>query len=89
MATTIYSLGLRLHVIWHTERRIASSPTVLQYCWLSVSEMSEAGEHHRNVGGIGSGDHLSVANGTPGLDDGCGPGFYSRFQPVGEGEERI
>src|ERR1700756_1805446 len=55
---------------------------------VSVTKMSEAGEHHRDAGGISSGDHLRITDRSSRLDDGRDTGFFSRFPSFGGGKER-
>ena len=55
----------------------------------SMPEVADPGEHHRDPGPIGGGDHLGVAARSAGLDGGGGAGFDRRFEAVGERVERI
>ena len=54
-----------------------------------MPEVAHAGEDHRDIGGVGGGYDLGVADGTAGLDDGGRAGGHGRFEAVGKGEERI
>jgi len=54
-----------------------------------VPEVADAGEHHRDAGLVGGGDHFGVAARAAGLDRGGGAGGDRRFEPVGERVERV
>ena len=54
-----------------------------------MAEVADAGEHHRDAGGIGGGDHFGVAARAAGLDRRGGAGGDRCFEPVGEGVERV
>ena len=55
----------------------------------SVPEVADAGEHHRDAGGVGGCDDLGVAARAAGLDRRGGAGPDRRFEPVGERVERV
>ena len=55
----------------------------------SMPEVAHPGEHHRQPAFVGGGNHVLVADGATGLDDGGGAGFCRRDQAVGEGEECV
>src|SRR5437764_827782 len=54
-----------------------------------MAERAETGEHHRNAGRVGGGNHLSVAARAAGLDRCSGTGPDRCFEPVGERIERV
>src|SRR5215472_18637079 len=56
--------------------------------WL-VSEVADAGEHHRGAGGIRGGDYFLIAYRAAGLDHCDGTGRDRRFEAVGKREEGV
>ena len=54
-----------------------------------VSEVTTAGENHRDAMFVASGDDVFVFLGSARLDDGDDAGFGSSMDRIGEGEERI
>src|SRR5687768_5586678 len=54
-----------------------------------MAEMADAGEHHRDVRGVGGGDDFVVLFAASGLSDRGHPGFDSGLETVREREERI
>jgi hypothetical protein len=55
----------------------------------SVPEVPVLREHHRDAGLLAGLDHLGVAFGAAGLDDGGGAGLNRQLGAVGEGEEGV
>src|SRR5947209_3767011 len=54
-----------------------------------VPEMAFAGEDHGDVSLIRGGDHLAVANGAAGLDDGGDAGIGEEVEAVAKGAEGV
>src|SRR5712671_1812359 len=54
-----------------------------------VPEVADAGEHHRDAGGVGGGNDFGVAARAAGLDRRGGAGGDRRFEPVGERVESV
>src|SRR5207245_10472675 len=55
----------------------------------SVTELPDAGEHHREAQPIGGGCDLVVLDGAARLNDRPHPGRSGLFYPVGERKERV
>ncbi len=54
-----------------------------------VTEMSPAGEDHRSISAISSGDHVVVAHAATGLNNRDGPCIQGSVEAIGKGEKRI
>jgi hypothetical protein len=54
-----------------------------------MSEVANAGKHHRDSQSIGSGDHLVVTRRAAGLGDRCRTRLHGRLETVWKWEERI
>ena len=54
-----------------------------------MAEVPHPREQHREIGLIGSGDDLLVADGTARLNDGGCSSFDGRQQTVGKGKKRV
>jgi hypothetical protein len=55
----------------------------------SVAKSPYADKDHGRAVGIGGGNHLFIALGSPRLHDGGGSGLHGRDQTIGKGEKGI
>jgi hypothetical protein len=54
-----------------------------------MPEMPHTGENHRDIGLVGGGYHLFIANRAAGLDHSGGAGLRGGVETVCEGEEGV